>query len=105
MSYPPFGHMLAIFMEADCYELTVRISILLKELVEKLPEEQQVQVVGPCDATITRMNDRYRRVLYLKHAENARLIWIKNQMEQYLEDNALNKECYITFDFNPLTAY
>ncbi len=105
MSYPPFGHMLAIFMEADCYELTVRISTLLKELVEKMPEEQQVQVVGPCDATITRVNDRYRRVMYLKHAENARLIWIKNQMEQYLEDNALNKECYITFDFNPLTAY
>lgn len=105
MSYPPFGHMLAIFMEADRYETAVRISTLLKELVERLPEEEQVQVVGPCDATIARMNDRYRRVLYLKHAENERLIRIKNQMEQYVEDKAMNKECFITFDFNPLTAY
>ncbi len=105
MSYPPFGYMLAIFMEASRYEEVKKISELLQDVVLQVPEPYRVNVVGPCDATIARINDRYRRILYLKHADNNRLIWIKNQLERYLEDNALNKDCYVTFDFNPLTAY
>ena len=105
MSYPPFGYMLAIFMEASRYEEVKKISELLQDVVLQVPEPYRVNVIGPCDATIARINDRYRRILYLKHADNSRLIWIKNQLERYLEDNALNKDCYVTFDFNPLTAY
>ncbi len=105
MSYPPFGHMLAVFMEAERYEMAMQLSVSLKELSEKVPDEYKVSVVGPCDATIARINDRYRRVLYLKHADKQRLVWMKDQMEGYLEENPVGKECYVTFDFDPLTAY
>ena len=105
MSYPPFGHMLAVFIEADHYNMAMQLSMQLMELAKSAPKEYAVAVVGPCDATIARMNDRYRRVLYLKHADKDRLIWLKDQMEQYIEDKIKGNTCYVTFDFNPLTAY
>ena len=66
---------------------------------------QEVAVVGPCDATIARINDRYRRVLYLKYKDKDRLIGIKDRMEQYLEQCGNDRDCYVTFDFDPLTSY
>lgn len=105
MSYPPFGHMLAVFMESEQYNTVMQLSLTLKELAENVPKGQDVAVVGPCDATIARINDRYRRVLYLKYKDKDRLIGIKDRMEQYLEQCGNDSDCYVTFDFDPLTSY
>ena len=105
MSYPPFGHMLAVFMESEQYNTVMQLSLTLKELAENVPKGQEVAVVGPCDATIARINDRYRRVLYLKYKDKDRLIGIKDRMEQYLEQCGNDRDCYVTFDFDPLTSY
>ena len=105
MSYPPFGHMLAVFMESEQYNTVMQLSLTLKELAENVPKGQDVAVVGPCDATIARINDRYRRVLYLKYKDKDRLIGIKDRMEQYLEHCGNDSDCYVTFDFDPLTSY
>ena len=105
MSYPPFGHMLAVFMESEQYNTVMQLSLTLKELAENAPKGQEVVVVGPCDATIARINDRYRRVLYLKYKDKDRLIRIKDRMEQYLEQSGNDGDCYVTFDFDPLTSY
>lgn len=105
MSYPPFGHMLAVFMEAERYEDAVKISNLLRQFAENVPTEHKVNIVGPCDATIVRVNDRYRRLLYLKHNDKQKLIWIKNSMEKFIETTLILKESHIIFDFDPVRAY
>ena len=68
-------------------------------------EKEKVRVIGPCDATIARINDRYRRVIYLKHTDYDSLVNVKNKAEAYLENSQLAKECFISFDFDPIHSY
>ena len=102
LSYPPFCHVLAVFMEHDKYEELCRLSDILKDI---FGEATPVRRIGPCDATIAKVNDRYRRVIYLKHEEYDRLVEAKNIAEEYLEGNAEFKDCHVSFDFDPIHGY
>jgi len=66
---------------------------------------EEVQVIGPCDATIVKINNRYRRVIYLKHASYDELVRIKNLTEAFLKSREEFRKCYIAFDFNPTHSY
>ncbi len=105
LSYPPFTHVLAIFMEDINQEKVRVLSEILKEMIREWGKDNRVQVIGPCDATIAKVNDRYRRVIYLKHNEYEKLVDIKNQTEEFLEKNAAYKEINLSFDFDPMHVY
>ena len=105
LQYPPFCHVLAVFMEDTDYERLVRYADRIRESVTLEDPEQRIHIIGPCDATIVKVNDRYRRVIYLKHKEYAYLVKIKNRIEAYLEENFPEKEFRLTFDFDPIHAY
>ncbi len=103
--YPPFCHVLAIFMEDTDHERLLRYSDWIKESITSENSGQGIQVIGPCDATITKVNDRYRRVIYLKHKEYACLVDIKNRIEASVEEIIPDKAFRLTFDFDPMHAY
>ncbi len=105
LSYPPFCHVLAVFMEGKYYQGVVMLSEQLKKNLEIWGEKEKVRVIGPCDATIARINDRYRRVIYLKHKDYDSLVNVKNKAEAYLENSQLAKECFVSFDFDPVHSY
>ena len=105
LSYPPFCHVLAVFMEGKYYQEVVTLSEQLKKNMKLWGEKEKVRVIGPCDATIARINDRYRRVIYLKHTDYDSLVNVKNKAEAYLENSQLAKECFISFDFDPIHSY
>lgn len=105
LGYPPFCHMLAVFMECDGYETLCRLSEVLREKMVHWGKEQRVHVIGPCDATIARVNDRYRRVIYLKEKRYEVLVELKNLAERFLEEQPEYKDCFVTFDFDPVHSY
>ena len=105
LKYPPFCHVLAVFMEHERYEELVRLADNLKEHFNKWGQEDKILVIGPCDATIAKINDRYRRVVYLKHVQYNTLIEMKNKAEAVIEQDASFKDCYISFDFDPVHGY
>ena len=105
LKYPPFCHILAIFMEHDRYEELVKFSEQLKEKLLVWGKSREVQVIGPCDATIVKINDRYRRVVYLKHVQYNTLVEMKNYTENYLDRETAYKECFVSFDFDPVHGY
>lgn len=116
LKYPPFCHVLAVFMEHGQYDGAVECS---GELAEKFREwnrefdgaedhsnqKQRVQIIGPCDATISKVKDKYRRVIYLKQDNYDRLVQIKNKAEDYIEKTALFRDCRVSFDFDPVHGY
>lgn len=105
LGYPPFTQVLAVFLECDQYEELIDISERLREQFLDMGKVLKVRVIGPCDATISKMNDRYRRVIYLKHNEYDALVKVKNDAETYIEKQNAWKNCYISFDFNPMHGY
>ncbi len=104
LSYPPFGHVMAVFCEGADQKKLAGLTDELGVRMRQWGKEHSVLVTGPCDATIARVNDRYRRVLYAKHAEYEGLIQIKNKAEDYLN----RPDCAgitVSFDMDPMHSY
>lgn len=103
LSYPPVAHMLVVFLAADTsVEVTDaadRVASYLKEIDEKL------MVIGPSEASIYKVQDVYRKLLYIKHKEYARLVMIKDRLEALYNKEEWRKRVRIYFDFDPMTMY
>lgn len=75
----------------------------LGELARGMKEGKCV-VIGPAKASIGKINDIYRFVLYCKSAEYDRLVEIKDKIEQELQSIELRDE-NVQFDFDPMDSY
>lgn len=129
LSYPPFSHMMAVFMEAPSDELsnaladTLRVQIV--NAVDMLGitdvdtahnsscivnkeckvNSNKVKIIGPCEAGIYKLADKYRRVIYLKHNELKKLTAVKDHLEAYLDNVEDFKQCFVSFDLDPMKTY
>ncbi len=105
MGYPPVEQLLAVLMTGPLEELLDTASRYLKDFAVRLDKNRQLQIVGPASPYVGKVNDVYRRVLYLKGADYKLLIEVKNRMEQYIEINEGFKTMRIQFDFNPMNIF
>ena len=61
--------------------------------------------IGPSDCTIAKINDIYKKVIYVKQNEYDKLVMVKNSLEQYINNNERYKNINVQFDFNPMNTY
>lgn len=97
MDYPPVAHMLSVLVtgptEAGCEELS-------SMLVSKVRSEFNCLVIGPAPAGISKINDVYRYVFYMKKKEYDSLVEIKDYLEDILSKRKSFRET-VFFDFDP----
>ena len=74
----------------------------LKEFAVRIRGAEEVAIIGPASPGIGKINDVYRKVLYLKTEKYDTLIKMKNKLEQYIEVNPGFNPMRIQFDFNPM---
>ena len=102
LKYPPGAHMLAILMSCeDESHLTVGAEYL-KKMIVHLYKGKDMQVIGPAEGGISRVKDRYRKNIFIKHEDYTLLTRIKDRLEQYIEANEGFDTIQIQFDFNPM---
>lgn len=101
-SYPPAAHMLAILVTSPEEESGMELAGKLAELSKKA--EAEATVIGPAKASIGKINDVYRFMIYCKSGDEATLIRIRDLMEQYTAHMESKKEI-IQFDFDPMSSY
>ena len=105
MGYPPAGHMLAILLES-CNEKVVDImsrnlaEYIKGDIIKRL-NQREVRLIGPTEASISKINDIYRRVIYIKSSDYEKLREIKD----FTEAHEADKDVRITFDFDPMSGY
>lgn len=99
--YPPVSHMLAVLVTTENREEGWRLIQQLSELAGKV---QGVSVIGPSEASIGKINDCYRFVVYCKASEYANLIRVKDEMEKHLDAPGRRTE-NVQFDFDPMDRY
>ena len=104
LSYPPIAFMLGIYLSGPQEEFLKTCSEQLGELIQRFSVEGLI-VIGPAAAALSRKQDLYRRVIYLKHPEESVLLKVKKALEQELEKSTVWQKIYIQFDYNPLNAY
>ena len=99
LDYPPVAHMLAVLGSGPEDELLVQAMHYLKLYVQRIYKKNDLHVIGPAYAAVGKVKDIYRQVIYLKHEDYQVLVWIKDQLEKYIEINSGFRKLYIQFDF------
>ena len=111
MHYPPVWNMLHILTASarveDADACMKQIAAWIQKELNKAGAGgiwKQMQVIGPADATIAKIHDVYRKVLYLKHPDYPVLVKVKDFLEKKLRDLTEWKKVSIQFDFNPMNG-
>lgn len=98
--YPPAGGMLAIHGSCPSQEHLETAMDYLGRIVRMMAKSSEVQILGPVDEPVAKVNDIYRKVLYLKYRDRRILTMIKNKVEQYIEMNEGYQSVAIQFDMD-----
>lgn len=97
LNYPPTGHMLSVLVTGKDEEETGKFT---DQMCKALKKYFDSTVIGPAPAFISKLNDIYRFVFYIKNVDYDKLVEIKD----YLEDNLSRikkKNTLVFFDFDP----
>lgn len=98
--YPPAARLLAVHGAGLEEAYLGQAMAYLKKFIELLIRSSKVRVIGPADETVAKVNDIYRKVLYIKYQDEKFLTMIKNKVEQYIEANDGFNKIQIQFDMN-----
>lgn len=122
MQYPPVAHLLAVLITSGDQEAGALLCEEMTELVKKTADpdnsltavygeheaEKQpwsgIQVIGPAEATIGKINDLYRHVFYVRHADYQILVEVKDRLEQFCKEQELKNQT-VQYDFDPMNTY
>lgn len=77
----------------------------LKEFSIRIAPKETAKIIGPASPGIGKINDVYRKVIYIKDENYDTLVRIKNGLEQYIEVNLGYRKMRIQFDFNPMHVF
>jgi primosomal protein N' (replication factor Y) len=106
LDYPPVADMLVVFVTAKEEEQAKQVAHLLKDMaIKQVFDAKQATFLGPSVASIGKLKDIYRYVLYIKAADYTILKKIKDFMEGYLNGIEKRNGLMVQFDFNPMSGY
>lgn len=101
MGYPPAAGLMAIYASGADEALLTKASGYLKDFAVRAAGEAPMSVIGPASPGIGKINDIYRKVIYLKSEDERILMAVKDRMEKYIEINRGFQSLKIQFDMNP----
>lgn len=103
MNYPPVWNLLLILVTSKTEEEGEAAAQRLKEQTDRISRE--AVVIGPASPSVGKVNDIYKRVLYIKAKSYEHLVEIKDRLEQYMEKEAMTASVGVQFDFNPMSGF
>ena len=117
--YPPVWNMLVILCASKQEQTAYDSAKLLvqeidtwqeniKAAMERVGEDfkkKRVFPVGPADPAVAKVNDIYKKVIYIKTKDYQTLVELKDRLEHYMRDNKAFKDMVVQFDFNPMSGF
>ncbi len=102
LHYPPVYHMMVVLLTGEDEGKVIQAGDLL---ASRISRQDGATVIGPNEASVARVNDRYRRVIYVKALEYGQLTERKDCLEQYIEQEPRIRDVNVQFDFDPMSTY
>ena len=99
MDYPPRAAMAAVRGAGKEEELLTRAMDYCRKYIERIYPGKDLTLIGPAPESVAKVQDMYRRVLYMRHQDREILVKIKNALEKYIEVNRGFRNIYIQYDF------
>jgi len=101
LRYPPVYNMMVVLMESVEEDKVVEVSKDIYSGIAALAKDLEFsRVIGPSDATIYKINNVYRRLIYIKSGNQVELKQIMDKIEEYSYEDV-----NITLDINPVKMY
>lgn len=98
LRYPPAAYMLVVLVASPKEEKANELVNQFAQLITKQCEE--IVLIGPSDAPVSKIKDVYRKLLYLKAVKEETLILAKDKMEDYFHNQVQTADIFIQFDFS-----
>jgi primosomal protein N' (replication factor Y) len=108
LRYPPEWNMLVIHAASLKETLVNEAIVMLKyNVMTKCGNGKPggMQVIGPADAAVAKVNDVYKKVLYMKDADYEKLVALKDSLEDFISSEPAFKQVTVQFDFNPMNGF
>lgn len=105
MGYPPAASLMAVLVTGGDERLLVMAAGYLKGFAVRAGKSGSLTVIGPASPAVGKVNDIYRRVIYLKSEDDRLLMAVKDRMEEYIEINRGFQTLKIQFDMNPMNIF
>lgn len=100
MQYPPVCSLLTVQLSSGSEENLGAAAEKLAVCAAGLGRETGAAVIGPAEASVYKVNDIYRKILYMKHENYDILIKIQGQLEQFLETQECFREVMVQYDYS-----
>jgi len=107
--YPPVAHLLAVLLQSKKEEDAEQLAGELAQQIQSLGifgRDKRLLIIGPAKATIGKINDTYRQMIYIKNENYDNLVEVKDFIETYTRQHAKRFASVLTyFDFDPMNGY
>lgn len=101
LKYPPVYNMMVVLMESEYEQNALSASKELYQQLSQLTKNMKAtKAIGPCDASVAKINNIYRRLIYVKSSDETELKAVMDKIEEYNIENV-----NITLDVNPVRMY
>ncbi|MCI8327896.1 MAG: primosomal protein N', partial [Lachnospiraceae bacterium] len=104
LNYPPVWNLLVVLILSSEEENAKKTAQILAQRIREL-EMKEIALIGPTSPTVGKINDIYRKILYLKSNQYEKLVTVKDKIEQWIETQTIQGETYVQFDFNPVNGF
>ena len=100
--YPPVLHLLAVQVYSSQEQSGKGLAEFLANRVRGRADAEKLAVLGPGAASVGKVNDVYRHVLYVKSDSYRKLVDVKDDLEKAMEGLQFTRE-NVQFDFDPMS--
>lgn len=104
--YPPAAHMLCVQIQSPDEDKAESFAGKIRELFMR--DDPEALVIGPAKASLTKIRDQYRFVVYVKNEKYDKLVRCKDRAEAfyaYLLKIGRDPQVQMQFDFDPVSAF
>ena len=99
MGYPPAVGLLTVQLSSrDEQVLSQEAELLARHLNETAAAGEPLQLIGPVNAPVYKVNDIYRKFLYIKQENYDILIQIRKNTEEYLKERETARLLSVQYD-------
>lgn len=106
MGYPPIASVIVLLVLSEVEQKAVQAAKMLADSIrEKFKEKNAISCLGPSPALLSKANDIYRQVVYIKGSRKDILKQAKDYLEELIEYKEELKSVIIQFDLDPLNHY
>lgn len=101
MQYPPASNMVSILLQSkeqkELIQITEEFVGIIKQYRDKYFKD--LSVIGPAEPPVGKINDIYRRIIYLKSNDRVKIINLKNYLEEVINCSQKFKKISVNYDF------